>query len=339
MGNNRHTFLIKTASGLAIAAMAMVGLTACGSGNDANAGTDGGATKLRVAVAPIQFETAYIAKEQGMFEKQGLDVELVSGADPAALLAQVVSGDVNIAIGSWINVATSVAKGVPVKVIGGNGIVDPTADNSGVLVSKESGISDLEGLTGKTIGVVGVKSGGDIPVLQALEGAGVDVNSVKEVAIPYAGMQAALEQGTVDAVVPADSFYHQMVDAGFTPISSPVREYQASMPVTVWTGKADWVAGDGAAAASKFDAAMTEAVAFYSDPANLAAVQKVHAGVNQIDIAKAPKGFVPADVTINVKEAQSGIDAMVHFGLLEKAVSVDDVLWADAPRRDAAVAK
>ena len=75
--------------------------------------------------------------------------------------------------------------------------------------------------------------------LQALEGAGVDVDSVKEVAIPYAGMQAALEQGTVDAVVPADSFYHQMVDAGFVSISNPVREYQGNMPVTVWTAKKD----------------------------------------------------------------------------------------------------
>lgn len=341
MGNKRHIFLTRAASGLAIATLAVAGLTACGgSGSEAAAtATAGGATSLRVAVAPIQFETAYLAKEQGMFEKQGLDVEIVNGADPAALLAQVVSGDVDIAIGSWINVATSAAKGVPVSVIGGNGMVDDAAENSGVLVAKDSGIATLDQLAGKTIGVVGVKSGGDIPVLQALEGAGVDVNSVKEVAIPYAGMQAAVEQGTVDAVVPADSFYHQMIDAGFVSISNPVREYQGNMPVTVWTAKKDWLAGDGSVAAKKFVAAMDEAVTFYSDPANLAAVQKVNATVNQLDIAKAPKAFVPADVTFNVKEAQAGIDAMVHFGLLEKAISVDDVLWSDAPRRASADAK
>ena len=340
MGINRRTLITRAASGLAIASLAVASLTACGGSDAAGAAktSEGGMTKLRVAVAPIQFETAHVAKEQGMFEKQGLDVEIVNGADPAALLAQVVSGDVDIAIGSWINVATSVAQGVPVSVIGGNGMVDAKAENSGVLVTKESGITDLPGLKGKTIGVVGVKSGGDIPVLQALEGAGIKIDEVKEVAIPYAGMQAALEQGTVDAVVPADSFYHQMLDAGFVSISNPVREYQGNMPVTVWTAKKDWLAKDGATA-EKFVAAMTDAVSFYEDPANLAAVQKINATANQIDIAKAPKEFVPADVTFNVKEAQSGIDAMVHFGLLAKPVTVDEVLWEKAPRRDSAASK
>lgn len=273
-----------------------------------------------------------------MFEEQGLDVEIVNGADPASQLAQVVSGDVDISTGSWINVATSVAQGVPVNVVGGNGMVDDEVDNSGVLVSKDSGITDLAGLKGKTIGVVGVKTGGDIPVLQALEGAGINIDDVKEVAIPYAGMQAALEQGTVDAVVPADSFYHQLLDAGFISISNPVREYQGNMPVTVWTAKTDWL-DKNSATAEKFLAAMTEAVAFYEDPSNLAAVQKINATANQIDIAKAPKDFVPADVTINVKEAQDGIDAMVHFELMEKAVTVDEVLWTNTPRRDSAAAK
>lgn len=340
MGINRRTLITRAATGLAVASVALAGLTGCGTSPTSGAGNAaaGQTTKLRVAVAPIQFETAYIAKEQGMFKKQGLDVEIVNGADPAALLAQVVSGDVNIAIGSWINVATSVAKGLPVSVIGGNGLVDSKAENSGVVVSKKSGITDLAGLKGKTIGVVGVKTGGDIPVLQALEGAGINVSDVKEVAVPYSGMQAALEQGTVDAVVPADSFYHQMIAAGFVSISNPVREYQANMPVTVWTAKKDWLAAN-AAPAEKFLAAMTEAVAFYEDPANLAAVQKVNATVNQIDVAKAPKAFVPADVTINEKEAQAGIDAMVHFGLLKKAETVDDVLWSKAPRRASAEAK
>ncbi|WP_413249473.1 ABC transporter substrate-binding protein [Sinomonas flava] len=326
----RRSFFVKGTAALALAAAASLGLTGCG--GDAPAQSDGGTTKVKVAVAPIQFETAYIAQQKGYFAKHGLDVELVRGADPAALLAQVVSGDVNIGIGSWINVATSAAKGVPVKVIGGNGMVDSKSDNSGVLVAKDSPVKSLKDLAGKTIGVNGVKTGGDIPVLQALEGAGVDTSGVKEVAVPYSGMQAALERNTVDAVVPADSFYHQMVAAGYTSISNPVRDYQANMPVTVWTTTAQWVS-QNASTAKKFTDAMTEAVAYYNDPAHLQDVQKVYADVNQADISKAPKTFVPADVTLNVKEAQDGINAMRHFGLLQKDVAVKDVLWDQAPQR------
>lgn len=328
-------FARKAFPALAVSALAMGALAACSAGGEANAD---GPVKLRVAIAPIQFETARIAEEQGYFEDHGLDVELVNGADPAALLAQVVSGDVNVAIGSWINVATSFSQGVPVQVIGGNGQVSPDSNNSGVMVAKDSGIKELSDLKGKTIGVVGVKSGGDIPVLQALEAAGVPENSITEVAVPYAGMEAALEQGTVQAVVPADSFYHQMLDAGYEPISNPVQEFQSNMPVTVWTVQKQWLS-QNEETATKFVDAMEEAVEFYEDGANLEAVREVHAEANQIDLAQAPESFVPADVTFNVAEAQSGIDAMVHFGLIENPVSVADVLWDKAPSRESADAQ
>ena len=321
----------------ALAGLSTAALTACGGGNEA-AGGEGELTKLKVAVAPIHFEPAHLAESQGYFEEQGLDVELVPGQDPAALLAMAVSGQVDIAIGSWINVATSASEGVPVSVIGGNGVVDAEADNSGVLVAEDSDVKSLADLKGKTIGVMGVKSGGDIPVLQALEGAGVDVDQVKEVAVPYSGMQAAVEQKTVDAVVPADSFYHQMVEAGYRTISNPVREYQANMPVTVWTSTNEWLAANEDAA-GKFVAAMEDAAEFYNDEANLQAVQEVHAKTNQIDVAEAPDAFVPVSVAINVKEAQSGIDAMEHFGLLTDPISVEELLWDKAPSRPSADVK
>lgn len=332
MKTYRHGAITRTAAGLAIASLSVLSLSACGaSGEDAAEGP----AKLRVSVAPIQFETAYVAKEQGMFEKHGLDVEIVNGADPASQLAQVVSGDVDIATGSWINVSTSVAQGVPVRAVAGNGLVDAKNDNSGVMVAKDSGITELSGLAGKTIGVVGVKTGSDIPLLQAVEAAGLGVQDIKEVAIPYAGMQAALEQHTVDAVVPSDTFYHQMVADGFVSLSNPIREYQGNQPGTVWVGKTDWLASNDETA-SKFVDSMTDAVAFYEDPANLEEIRKIHAQVNQIDVDAAPKSFVPASVKFNVAESQSGIDAMVHFGLLDKAVTVQEVLWEKAPRQDSA---
>lgn len=333
---NRSTFS-RLASVTALAGLSTMALTACGGGSEASAGGEG-LTKVKVAVAPIHFEPAHVAESQGYFEEQGLDVELVPGQDPAALLAMAVSGQVDIAIGSWINVATSASEGVPVSVVGGNGIVDPETDNSGVLVAEDSPIKTLADLKGKTIGVVGVKTGGDIPVLQALEDSGVSVEDVKEVAVPYAGMEAAVEQNTVDAVVPADSFYHQMIESGYRSISNPVREYQANMPVTVWTSTNEWLASNGETA-GKFVAAMEDAAEFYNDDANLAAVQEIHAKTNQIDVAEAPAAFVPVSVPVNIKEAQSGIDAMEHFGLLTDPISAEELLWDEAPSHASADAK
>lgn len=132
-----------------------------------------------------------------------MDVGIVNGADPAAQIASAISGEVDIATGSWVNVATSVAQGLPIKAMASNGVVNPDVDNSGVLVAKDSAITELADLKGKTIGVIGVKTGSDLPLFQALEDAGVGADEFSEVSVPYARMQAAVETGTVDAVVPA----------------------------------------------------------------------------------------------------------------------------------------
>lgn len=336
MNSNRSTPIRRTL-GTALAAGAIAALTACGGGTTAAADGDGGLTPLKISVAPIQFETAYLANEKGYFEEEGLDVTITMGADPASLVAQAVSGEQDIVIGSWINMAMSASEGVPLSVIAGNGIVDPEVSNSGVMVRSDSGIDSLEDLEGKVIGVQGVKSGGDIPVLQALEAAGVAIEDVTEVAIPYSGMEAALEQNTVDAVVPADSYFHQMEKAGYKIIASPVRDYQASMPVTVWSATHAWVAENGATA-KKFIAAMEKSVEFYSAEANLDEVRAVTAEVNNKELDEVGTSYVPGSVTINVAEAQAGIDAIEHFELVSDPVSVEELLWDDAPRRDSAAA-
>ena len=78
----------------AVAGLTLLSLAACGAPSTASgaAGASEGKTSIKVVVAPIQFETAYIAKEKGFFDEAGLSVEIVPGADPSANLAQTVSG-------------------------------------------------------------------------------------------------------------------------------------------------------------------------------------------------------------------------------------------------------
>lgn len=338
MNNQKRFTARRTAVAAALLGFSLFGVTACGGTADAGAAAgDGGLVPLKISVAPIHFETAYLAKEKGYFEEAGLDVTITMGADPAAMVAMAVSGEQDIVIGSWINMATSASQGVPIAVVGGNGIVDPVDSNSGVMVREDSGIKSVADLKGKVIGVQGVKSGGDIPVLQALEASGIGLEDVTEVAIPYSGMEAALEQKTVDAVVPADSFYHQMKKAGYPVIANPVLEYQANAPVTVWSATDQWLETNGATA-EKFLAAMEKSVDFYSEESNLDDVRAVTAQVNKKDIDEVGTKYVPASVAINMAEAQAGIDAIQKFELVADPVSAEELLWDKAPRRDSAEA-
>ncbi|MGO4494226.1 ABC transporter substrate-binding protein, partial [Arthrobacter sp. 2YAF22_2] len=318
-----------------VAGLTLLSLAACGAPSAASSAASGGSegkTSIKVVVAPIQFETAYVAKEKGFFDAAGLTVEIVPGADPAANLAQTVSGQADITTASWGVMTTATAKGMPVKVISGNGVVDPNVDNSGILIPKNSGIKTVADLKGKNVAVVGVNTGGDIPMLQAAAAAGIDPKSITEIAVPYAGMQAALEQGTVDAAFAADTFYHQLVDAGFKSIASPVREFQGNMPVTVWAATDAWLKSNPGTA-KKFNDAMTKAAAFYTDPANVKAIVDITARIKQVDASKVnPKAYVPVNVSINLATGQAGIDAMKDLGFVTKPLTAEAMLWADAPR-------
>jgi NitT/TauT family transport system substrate-binding protein len=338
MENRKPYSLLAKVLTPAVAGLTLLSLAACGAPSTAGgtaAGTAGaseGKTSIKVVVAPIQFETAYVAKEKGYFDEAGLSVEIVPGADPSANLAQTVSGQADITTASWGVMTTATAKGMPVKVISGNGVVDPNLDNSGILIPKNSGIKTVADLKGKNVAVVGVNTGGDIPMLQAAAAAGIDPKSITEIAVPYAGMQAALEQGTVDAAFAADTFYHQLIDAGFKSIASPVREFQGNMPVTVWAATDAWLKSNPGTA-KKFNDAMTKAATFYTDPANVKAIVDITARIKQVDAAKVnPKSYVPVNISINLATGQAGIDAMKDLGFVSKPLTAEAMLWADAPR-------
>lgn len=321
---------------IGIAAIAALALTACSGGGESNdsggSAEEGGLTKLSIQVAPIQYEPAKIAEQEGFFEAAGLEVEISVGAGPAEMLAQVVSGEVDIAATSWSVLAQSINEGMPVLGVAGNGIVSPDFDSSGVLVAADSSIQSVKDLEGGTVGVVGLGTGTEIPLfMQAVdEGIADPATAIEQVAIPYAGMQAALESGTVDAVFPADSFYFQILDSGARQIASPVREYQGKAPVTIWTARTDWIESNEATL-EKFQEAMGQAIDFYMDEANKDAVLEIRAEHLGVPVAEVPSTLVPMSLAINFPELQTQLDAMYDFEYLPE-VKADDLFWAGAPR-------
>lgn len=315
--------LLPAALGVVLA----VGLSGCG-GAEASDGPE----KLTIVAAPIQFEAAYIAEQEGFFEAQGLDVEILPGADPAANMAMAVSGEADLVTASWGVMTTSTAAGVPVKGVVGNGIVSPEGDNSGILVKPGSGINSVSDLAGKTVAMVSINSGVDLPMLQAMMAEGGDPASITQVNIPYAGMEAALEQGTVDAAFPADDFYHRMVEAGYTVISNPVREYQAYSSGTLWAATTQWLETNPETA-RKFAAAMSEAISYYSDPENVETVRAITANVKSIDVSEVdPLRYATLDPAFYPEAGQELVDAYEDLGLVQEPKTAEEMLWEDARR-------
>lgn len=156
------------------------------------------ADTLKVGYLPVTGHGKFfVAKEQGLFAKEGLDVELIEFQNSADGLNAVVAGKLDIgAFGTTAPVA-HIAKGAKLKIIGGimggDAALIATAANAGKIAS----VADLKG---KKVATVRMASG-DAVLRGALKDKGINWKSdlqIFELKNPAAVIEA-VKSGQVDA--------------------------------------------------------------------------------------------------------------------------------------------
>jgi NitT/TauT family transport system substrate-binding protein len=141
---------------------------------ETEAGADAGGelepiTFLLTNERSIQYHPIHIAQELGYFEDEGLDitVEVVDGS--SAALQQLIAGNGDLSLPSAPAVVQAVAQGhdpVWFYTFFYQNVFDLSAPT-------DSGITDLQGLQGKTIGI-SEPSGGEVPLVRgAMAGSGL----------------------------------------------------------------------------------------------------------------------------------------------------------------------
>lgn len=138
-----------------------------------------------------------VAKEGGYFEAEGLDVELVTPADPSAPPRLVAAGQGDIAVSYQPTLYEQVQEGLPVRRIG---TLISTPLNT-VIALKSGPVKSLEDLKGKKIGFS--ISGFEDAILSTMLGTvGLSEDDVEMINVNFA-LTPALLSGQVDAVVGA----------------------------------------------------------------------------------------------------------------------------------------
>jgi NitT/TauT family transport system substrate-binding protein len=189
----------KTRGGLALAAAtALLALAACGgggSGEPAGSESAGGElteVKLQLQwVAQAQFAGYYAAADQGYYEAEGLDVELVEGGADIVPQDVLSAGDVDYAI-SWVpKVLGSIEKGAKITDVAQ--IFERSATTQ--ISFKDKGITSPAQFAGKNIGSWGY--GNEWELFAGMQKNGVDVKDIKLIQQAF-DMNGFLE-GDIDA--------------------------------------------------------------------------------------------------------------------------------------------
>jgi NitT/TauT family transport system substrate-binding protein len=156
--------------------------------------------KLNVAYAFIASSTLpmWIAQDQGLFKKYGLDVNMILFQGSAAATQALLSGSVDIVFGSASSAITVVGRGAPVAVIATTHLLDYQ------LVARPN-VKTADGLRGGTVGISAYSGGDDFALRRLLPKLGLTLGKdVKFVVLgtpnPAQKVEAVLN-GTTDATL------------------------------------------------------------------------------------------------------------------------------------------
>jgi NitT/TauT family transport system substrate-binding protein len=136
----------------------------------------------------------WVAKEQGFFTEEGLDVEITTFEGGIYVIRNVVSGALDTGAGVGASVAVSVAKKAGIKAIFGS------APRFASTMTVRSNIKTLQDLKGKKIGVQEIGGFADVLSRMVLAKAGIKPEEVTFIPIASADVPPLLA-GAIDTAV------------------------------------------------------------------------------------------------------------------------------------------
>ncbi|MBB5804779.1 NitT/TauT family transport system substrate-binding protein [Saccharothrix ecbatanensis] len=166
--------------------------------------------KINLGLLPIlDVASVHVAIKKGYFKEEGLEVEVKIVQGGAAAIPAVIKGDLDITFGNWVSFITAetngAAKGVDgLKLINDGYQAKP--EMFLILAKSDSAIKSPKDLEGKTIAINTFKNIAELTAKATLEANDVNPDNVTFKEFPFPDMEAAVQNGTVDAAFMVEPF-------------------------------------------------------------------------------------------------------------------------------------
>jgi NitT/TauT family transport system substrate-binding protein len=208
-----------------------------------------------------------IAKANGYFKDEGIDVTLIPFASAALMIASLATGDLDVGSGTAsAGLYNAVQRGVKIKVVADKGSVREGYDYSTLLVRKDlvdsgryKSFADLKGMT---VAVAAKGAGSESALNEALKKGGLTMHDVNVVYLGFPDHLVALENKKIDASITDEPTVTRAIDGAIAVKASPTAIYPGQQnAVLVYSDKFMKDRDQ----ATRFMVAYIRAVRFYND--------------------------------------------------------------------------
>lgn len=299
--------------------------------------------KLTMAIVPSAGNLpVYVANAKDYFKDEGLDFNmLLINSGPGAASA-VVSKSADVGWGGILPTVAARSQGIPFKfIIGGYTEQKPLYADTVMIASLKSGINDIKDLKGKVVAVNNAGGVNDLQVRIKLKEAGVPVDAVQILTVPFPQMQAALELGNADVVATVSPFSTSILQRklGKVIASGYVAEADLTKPIPVAGIYAteEWIKNN-AGTAARLKRAIDKADQFIkSNPQESKQILQ-----KQMKLAPAlieALALPPYDTAIDPAGVQAVMDAAYTVGILKEPMKAESIIAAVDGGKNSGIAK
>lgn len=258
------------------------------------------ATKINLLYIPgSDFLPAFVAKDQGIFEKHGLDVDLSMAQNGSVISAALAADQAQIGVPTPPVLLQAHEQGLDLVVVAGATVLPFPKDAAGVIA--RGGINGVKDLAGKKVAVPGFGGSFDVITRYWVGTQGVDIHKVNWIELQFPQMADGLKSGLADAVLAVYPFYNRILDSkvGHV-IGNPWDSAPNGTMIVLYAAKRDW-ATKNPEAVKAFRASLDEGVAYVKDPSHLASVRASIVKWTKLPPAAAASVPIPDDLEPHAK--------------------------------------
>lgn len=248
-----------------LVAVAAVSLAACGSDttttSSGGSGATSGPTKLRVAYVPVATVLPLqVAKAQGYFAKNGLDVTL-KPVDNISDIPATLGRQFDIGLGTSTDLIRAGSAGVDVLQIAGNTVDTKSNPIVQLITRPDTGIKSVKDLEGKKVGSPTLSGVIHTAVLFGVAKAGGDPDKVQGVQVPSPNIPDQLKAKRIDAAEALEPFATKLKKAGNVSLGDPFAAIGRPLATNFWIAQGSWARGHRDAI-RRYVASLNQAITF-----------------------------------------------------------------------------
>ena len=284
-------------------------------------------TRIRIGLTPLaEFLAAYVAADQGMFARRGLDVSFVPIPLNPTIPAALAAGSLEIGALNTAVFLLAIDGGLDEVVVSAASRTAKDAAPFALVVGNDVAFDGPQSLAGKRVLVPGLKSSVDVLFRRWLLAHDMDFSRISYVELPSPQLGNALRNHSADAAIVVEPFLTRVVQAGDGRIAE---RFAAELPSdilgTIFIAERSWATANPTAVAS-FRAALVEAVTMlHAHPDIARAALKAHLGLSDAVLAVLPQPVMQTEITPG--NLRFWIDTMTTEGLLANEPDPAHLIW------------